>query len=470
MKKRLLATILTLCLTAGAALSSVADGTVHAAEAGKHMGVVLSSEPAEEPEDFSVKTTSPFNGQEYKHAADKKDNRIRNGVCVSEWLGAVDWEKAKEAGVEFAFIRCGYTAISERFTMQTDKNFRDNIVNASRAGIKVGAYYSSNAVTLDEAEQEAAKTLELIGDYRHILSLPVVYNCEMLSGSDRTAKMDMQRKTEYALKYMQTIKNAGYTAMYNGTPSFLRDSYDTELLAEYGCWLIDESSQTAYTGDYVYWQYASTNEVKGLSGKADCMFYYEPSAVSNESEKTEKPKAQKITYQTRNMKNGRVQYGAKFSLGAKASGKGKLSYKSSNNKVLSVDSRGKVSAKGYGSAVITIKAAKTEGYQAASRTVKLKVVPAKVTFIKAEWRYNKELKKKMAYYEWKEVPSVSDYQYCLSYRKDFKESTSGTVTKTNVGLHSFPAKDRIYLRVRARKITGSKKYYGDWSTAWELRL
>ncbi len=470
MKKRLLSTMLTLCLTAGTVLSSAAGQTVHAAETGKNTCYRLNNEPAEEPEDLSVRTVSPFNGLEYKHAAHLKEKRIANGVCVSEWLGDIDWQKAKESGVEFAFIRCGYTAISERFTMQTDKNFRENMVNAARAGIKVGAYYSPNAVTLDEVEQEAAKTLELLEDYRSILTLPVVYNYEMLSSSDRTEKMDMQRKTEYALKYMQTIKNAGYTAMYNGTPSFLGNSYFTALLSEFGCWLIDKNSETSYTGEYTYWQYASTNEAKGFSGIVNCMFYYESSAASEEPAETIRSKAQKITYRTRNMKNGRVQYGAKFSLGAKSSGKGKLSYKSSNSKVLSVDSGGKVSAKGYGSAVITIKAAKTKGYQAAKRTVKLEVVPKKVVLTKGEWRKREEKKDKVAYYEWKKVPSVSDYQCCFSYNKDFTEPAYHVTTNDNVTLSSFPDKNRIYMRVRARKFIGAKKYYGDWSTAWVLRL
>ena len=129
-----------------------------------------------------------------------------------------------------------------------------------------------------------------------------------------------------------------------------------------------------------------------------------------------------------------------------------------------------MSAKGYGSAVITIKAAKTKGYQAAKRTVKLEVVPKKVVLTKGEWRKREEKKDKVAYYEWKKVPSVSDYQCCFSYNKDFTEPAYRETANTHVILSSFPDKNRIYMRVRARKFIGAKKYYGDWSTAWVLIL
>ena len=66
-----------------------------------------------------------------------------------------------------------------------------------------------------------------------------------------------------------------------------------------------------------------------------------------------------------------------FSLGAKAPGK--LTYKSSNTKVATVDKYGKVTAKAVGTAKITISAASSSNYNAATKTVTVKVTKAAPT-------------------------------------------------------------------------------------------
>ena len=84
-----------------------------------------------------------------------------------------------------------------------------------------------------------------------------------------------------------------------------------------------------------------------------------------------------------------------FSLGAKAPGK--LTYKSSNTRVAVVDRYGKVTAKGAGTVKITISAASSSNYNAASKTVTVKVNKAapviKVKTTSATVKYT-NLKKK----------------------------------------------------------------------------
>ena len=73
------------------------------------------------------------------------------GIDVSQHNGAIDWPKVKKAGMEFAIVRAGYG----RFRNQTDKLFAQNAQGALDAGLHLGAYWFSYALTPDEAREEA---------------------------------------------------------------------------------------------------------------------------------------------------------------------------------------------------------------------------------------------------------------------------------------------------------------------------
>lgn len=89
-----------------------------------------------------------------------------------------------------------------------------------------------------------------------------------------------------------------------------------------------------------------------------------------------KQAAQTITVAVKNSKNVvSKKYGNKaFSIGAKA--KTAMTYKSSNTKVATVDSKGKVTIKAAGTAKITITAKATSSYKAATKTLTVKVAKA----------------------------------------------------------------------------------------------
>ena len=222
----------------------------------------------------AVTTQSPFTGLVYTHAAQLSDYDIINGIDVSKWQAEINWQKVKAAGVKFVFIRCGYTALAQKFAMYEDEYFRKNIQGAYNAGIKVGVYFFSNSITTAEAKKEAQKTLELIQDYAHMISLPVVYDFEAFSNAYRAYGLSKDQVTKNMIAYADLIEAAGFTPMYYGSPNFLGSSFDVAKLARYDCWLANYTTKTAYTGDYTYWQYSSTGQVDGIVGNVDCNFYY----------------------------------------------------------------------------------------------------------------------------------------------------------------------------------------------------
>ncbi|MDO4555822.1 MAG: DUF6273 domain-containing protein [Lachnospiraceae bacterium] len=157
-----------------------------------------------------------------------------------------------------------------------------------------------------------------------------------------------------------------------------------------------------------------------------------------------------------------------FSLKAKASGGGKLTYKSSNKKVATVSSAGKVTVKNYGQATITITAAANGNFQAATKKITIKVVPKKMTLKKANSPAKKQLK-----ITWTKNKTVTGYHMNISLRKDFKRGTIERfykASKSSVNINGFKSKKTYYVRFRAYKKVGNKKYYGPWSNVKKVKI
>lgn len=156
-------------------------------------------------------------------------------------------------------------------------------------------------------------------------------------------------------------------------------------------------------------------------------------------------------------------YGVKpFSLRATALGKAKLSYASSNRKVASVASNGKVTVKGCGVAKITVRAAETKDYRAASKTVTLTVKPRRVSLVSV-----KSKKKKTVFVKWKRDAKASGYLIeCATDRNFKKQKTKITVSRSktvSATVKKLKAGKRYYVRVCAYTKNGKKKIQGDWS-------
>ncbi len=161
-------------------------------------------------------------------------------------------------------------------------------------------------------------------------------------------------------------------------------------------------------------------------------------------------------------------YGSKsFSLGARANGGGKLTYSSSNKKVATVSASGKVSVKKYGAAKITIKAAATQSYLSASKTVTVKVVPKKVTL-----KSVKSPSSKMMIVSWKKNKDATGYRVMISQKKNFTRGTFKREYKkvTSGTIRHWKSKTKCYVRVQAYKKVGKTKYYGAWSNVKSVRV
>lgn len=196
------------------------------------------------------------------------DTTVRFGIDVSEHQGVIDWAAVAADGVEFAVIRCGWRGYGSTAGLNEDKYFRANIEGALAAGLDVGVYFFSQALTEAEAREEAAYTLELIAGYE--LTFPVVFDWEQVAvRGSRTLSPDWAAVTDCTEVFCDAVAAAGYTPMtyFNMSMAYLR--LDLSRLQKYHGWLAWYHEVPEYRYEYRMWQYGALTTVAGINGLCD---------------------------------------------------------------------------------------------------------------------------------------------------------------------------------------------------------
>lgn len=197
----------------------------------------------------------------------------RQGIDVSEHQGAIDWEEVRAAGFDFAFIRIGYRgySVGEIFP---DERARENLADAKAAGFDVGVYFYAQAISTEEALEEARWCLEFLDG--EALDLPVVYDWEYVSPSARTGGVNRETLTECVKTFCAEIERSGYESMVYFNNHVSRDLLDLEAIAEYPFWLAQYRDQMDYPHRVDLWQYTEEGTVPGIEGDVDIdlMFIY----------------------------------------------------------------------------------------------------------------------------------------------------------------------------------------------------
>ena len=193
------------------------------------------------------------------------------GIDVSRWQGNIDWPTVKAAGIEFVIIRVGYRG-SETGVLVEDSYYRQNIKGATEAGLKVGVYFFTQAITKAEAVEEASMVLSLTSGYN--LSYPIFIDTENGSGNARANGLDKATRTECIVAFCETIRNAGKRAGVYASKSWFTNKLDTSRLDNYYIWVAQYNTECTYTGRYNIWQYTETGSVPGIKGNVDLNISY----------------------------------------------------------------------------------------------------------------------------------------------------------------------------------------------------
>ena len=205
------------------------------------------------------------------HDARYQKCQVIHGIDVSEHQDEIKWKKVKSSGADFAFIRAGYRS-SESGELKEDADFRKNIKKAHKAGVMCGAYFFSQALTEDEAVEEAEYLLKLVK--RYDIEMPLVIDYELYNGGRLKQKVDageMPAASMYhdvVLAFCRRVEEEGYeSAVYA--------NYDEAVI-----WAAQYGGACDVKGDYLYWQCAEDAAVGGIDGNVDHdIWYIEPGKV-----------------------------------------------------------------------------------------------------------------------------------------------------------------------------------------------
>lgn len=231
----------------------------------------------------STKAKSPYTNYTYTHQTRFDDRQRLNGVDVSQHNGKVDFKKVKASGIDFVFVRVGYTGYTKsKFSLNYDTNYKTNITEALKEGLAVGVYWYSQALTVSEAKQEAQKLLSVIKNYN--ITLPVVMDYEFAgtsAGRLDNPKPSKSTMTNNALAFLGEVSKAGYDGCLYANANFLTNHLNAAQISDdYKIWLAHYTTNTSYSGDFDFWQYDENGKVNGINGKADVNFwYYQDDAV-----------------------------------------------------------------------------------------------------------------------------------------------------------------------------------------------
>lgn len=193
------------------------------------------------------------------------------GIDVSSYQGKIDWPAVKAGGIEFVIIRAGYRGYTSG-TLHADERALQNIADAKAAGLKVGAYFFSQAVSAEEAREEARFVLDLLEGVE--LDLPMVYDWEYISETARTGNMDPKTLTACMNAFCAEIDGSGFDPMVYFNVELTKTLLDVTKLTEYPLWLAMYSDQMTFPYKINFWQYSNTGRVPGIKGNVDLNLYF----------------------------------------------------------------------------------------------------------------------------------------------------------------------------------------------------
>ena len=187
-----------------------------------------------------------------------------NGIDVSKWQGKINWDEAKEDGVEVAIIREGW---GKKASDQVDKRFKENYENAKRVGIPIGVYHYSYADSADDAKREAEFCLENIRNMK--LEYPVCFDIE----DKEQLKLNNRQRTDIVDAFCSEIEKAGYYAMFYCNLNWLNNYLIKDELSKYDLWLAQWYVGAPSTNCGI-WQRSEVGTINGISGNVDIDIAY----------------------------------------------------------------------------------------------------------------------------------------------------------------------------------------------------
>ena len=190
-------------------------------------------------------------------------------IDVSTWQGSIDFNKVKSAGYDYVIIRAGYG----KEKSQKDNMFETNYKKAKSAGLKVGAYWFSYAMSPSTATAEADACLSCIKGKK--FELPVYYDMEYQPAMSTSNS----NYTKMAVNFCNKLKSNGFKSGVYSSASVYDYLLNRKTLKNNGIsiWNAEWYIKPSITCDV--WQYSETGRINGISTAVDLNYIYDLNIV-----------------------------------------------------------------------------------------------------------------------------------------------------------------------------------------------
>ncbi len=189
------------------------------------------------------------------------------GIDVSKWQGTIDFQKVKEAGCEFVIIRMGHqNGIDGEIIL--DPYYKRNVDEATKVGLKVGAYIYTYAKSKDDAVKQAKWVLSNMGDYQ--LPLGISYDWESWTSFSKL-NLSYHSFTDVAGTFIKELEKNNQKGMIYSSKYYLENIWTEN---DYDTWLAHYTQKTNYKGKYHVWQMTSSGQIDGINGAVDIDILY----------------------------------------------------------------------------------------------------------------------------------------------------------------------------------------------------
>lgn len=191
------------------------------------------------------------------------------GVDVSAYNGEIDFEAVKNFGIDFVIVRLGGRGYGQEGVMFEDEYAIKNLKAARSAGLMVGAYFFSQAITPEEAVEEANFCLDILDGF--YLDYPLVFDWEQIDSAEnpRTENITPDVLTECAKAFCDTVNEAGYIPCLYTDSKKAYMKFDLSKLSGIDIWYAFYNDTPDMYYNYMMWQYSCTGAVDGIEGDVD---------------------------------------------------------------------------------------------------------------------------------------------------------------------------------------------------------
>jgi len=182
------------------------------------------------------------------------------GIDVSEWVENIDFRKIRSAGMDFVIFRVGYRGY-ETGKFVLDTALADYLKQAATAGLKIGAYFVSQAVNEQEAIEEAQYVIDHVKGYT--LEMPIYIDLEEVYDKARTDDLTKEDYTKIIQAFIDTVEEQGYEGGVYANEAWYQEKVDLTKLKDFDLWLAKYADKPGDSLAVNMWQFSSEGLISG---------------------------------------------------------------------------------------------------------------------------------------------------------------------------------------------------------------